>query len=113
METITEIIPFTKEMLSQRPGWGMLKIYMLGSTLAMLGAISCLVETVLLPFAEWEESAKVTPSKLILEKRGEKSHPTSVQPEVVDKPETELMKDNGKHLTDLVNRSLINRSHAT
>uniref|UniRef100_A0A671UG19 Uncharacterized protein n=1 Tax=Sparus aurata TaxID=8175 RepID=A0A671UG19_SPAAU len=33
METIGEIIPFAKEMLNQRPSRGMLKIYMLGSTL--------------------------------------------------------------------------------
>uniref|UniRef100_A0A8D3BYI5 Uncharacterized protein n=1 Tax=Scophthalmus maximus TaxID=52904 RepID=A0A8D3BYI5_SCOMX len=37
METIGEIIPFAKEVLNQRPKWGMVKIYTLGSTLAMLG----------------------------------------------------------------------------
>ncbi|MEQ2159456.1 hypothetical protein GOODEAATRI_023053, partial [Goodea atripinnis] len=34
MENLSDIIPFAKEMLRQRPTRSMLKIYMLGSTLA-------------------------------------------------------------------------------
>nr|ACI67827.1 lymphocyte G0/G1 switch protein 2 [Salmo salar] len=36
METMNEIIPFAKEILSQRPSRGMMKVYLLGSTLACL-----------------------------------------------------------------------------
>ncbi|KAF7669491.1 hypothetical protein LDENG_00189680 [Lucifuga dentata] len=54
MENIDEIIPFAKEMLSQRPRRGMLKIYMLGTTLVVLGVLGGLLEMVLLPFVEQE-----------------------------------------------------------
>uniref|UniRef100_A0A8P4G2C2 G0/G1 switch protein 2 n=1 Tax=Dicentrarchus labrax TaxID=13489 RepID=A0A8P4G2C2_DICLA len=88
METISEIIPFAKEMLNQRPSRSMLKIYMLGSTLAMLGVVGGLVETVLLPFVE-QETVEDTPTEQITEKKKEKkqvlkSHTTLVRPEVVD-----------------------------
>uniref|UniRef100_A0A669DUJ7 G0/G1 switch 2 n=1 Tax=Oreochromis niloticus TaxID=8128 RepID=A0A669DUJ7_ORENI len=52
MENFGEIIPFAKEMLTQRPSRSMLKIYMLGSTLAMLGMVGGLVEMAFLPFVE-------------------------------------------------------------
>uniref|UniRef100_A0A667YEW1 G0/G1 switch 2 n=1 Tax=Myripristis murdjan TaxID=586833 RepID=A0A667YEW1_9TELE len=54
METIGEIIPFAKEMLNQRPSRGMVKIYMLGTTLALFGVVGGLVETVCLPFVDQE-----------------------------------------------------------
>lgn len=51
MESFGEMIPFAKEMLNQRPSRHMLKIYMLGSSLALLGLLGALVEA-LLPFVE-------------------------------------------------------------
>uniref|UniRef100_A0A3Q2PIF1 G0/G1 switch 2 n=1 Tax=Fundulus heteroclitus TaxID=8078 RepID=A0A3Q2PIF1_FUNHE len=39
MDSISDIIPFAKDMLRQRPTRSMLKIYMLGSTLAVLGMV--------------------------------------------------------------------------
>uniref|UniRef100_A0A8C8A382 Uncharacterized protein n=1 Tax=Oryzias sinensis TaxID=183150 RepID=A0A8C8A382_9TELE len=34
MDSMQELIPFAKEMLRQKPGRGLLKIYLLGSVLA-------------------------------------------------------------------------------
>ncbi|XP_060925911.1 G0/G1 switch protein 2 [Limanda limanda] len=51
METMQELIPFAREMLSQKPGRGLLKVYLLGSMFAVLGTIIGLVETVCQPFS--------------------------------------------------------------
>ncbi|XP_037313289.2 G0/G1 switch protein 2-like [Pungitius pungitius] len=91
METIGEIIPFAKEMLNQRPSRGMLKVYMLGSTMAVLGVVGGLVETYLLPFAE-QEAAEEAPAELNV------SHATSVGPEVVDVLTTVGIEAKAKHL---------------
>uniref|UniRef100_A0A8C7DUJ6 G0/G1 switch 2 n=1 Tax=Naja naja TaxID=35670 RepID=A0A8C7DUJ6_NAJNA len=50
METMQELIPFAKEMLSQKPNGKMVKLYMLGSMLAFFGVVIGLVETVCSPF---------------------------------------------------------------
>ncbi|XP_018543586.1 G0/G1 switch protein 2 [Lates calcarifer] len=115
METIGEIIPFAKEMLNQRPNRGMLKIYMLGSTLAILGLVGGLVETIFLPFVE-QETIEDTPVELMMEKRKEKkqvSHTTLVRPEVVDVLETVVIKNKAKHLVTAGQRSSANRLHAS
>lgn len=41
-----EVVVFVKEMLKQRPSRQMLKIYVIGSTLALLGAIVGLMDRV-------------------------------------------------------------------
>ncbi|XP_023280418.1 G0/G1 switch protein 2-like [Seriola lalandi dorsalis] len=51
MENIQELIPFAKEMLSQKPRRGLLKVYLVGSVFAVLGTIIGLVETVCHPFS--------------------------------------------------------------
>ncbi|KAM8754190.1 G0/G1 switch protein 2 [Acanthopagrus latus] len=118
METIGEIIPFAKEMLNQRPSRGMLKIYMLGSTLAMLGVVGGLVETVLLPFTE-QETVEDTPAEQIREeekkekKQAVKSQSTLVHPEVVDVPESVVIEVKAKHLVTAGLRSSANRLHAS
>nr|XP_046251621.1 G0/G1 switch protein 2 [Scatophagus argus] len=117
METIGEIIPFAKEMLNQRPSRGILKIYMLGSTLAMLGVIGGLVETILLPFVE-DETVEDTPAELIIERKKEKkqvlkSHTTLIRPEVVDVLESVVIEVKAKHLVTAGQRSSANRLHAS
>uniref|UniRef100_A0A3B3B6E0 G0/G1 switch 2 n=1 Tax=Oryzias melastigma TaxID=30732 RepID=A0A3B3B6E0_ORYME len=54
MESMQELIPFAKEMLRQKPGRGLLKIYLLGSVLAVLGTAIGLVQTVCRPFTSGE-----------------------------------------------------------
>ncbi|XP_010790720.1 G0/G1 switch protein 2-like [Notothenia coriiceps] len=105
METIGEIIPFAKEMLTQRPSLSMLKLYMLGSTLVVLGVVGGLVETVLLPFGE-QETVEDAPGELIMEKE-KKPDMTMVSPEEDDVYETELMEAKAKHLVTGRRRSSI------
>ncbi|XP_042347299.1 G0/G1 switch protein 2 [Plectropomus leopardus] len=116
MATIGEIIPFAKEMLHQRPSRGMLKIYMLGSTLAMLGVVGGLVETVLLPFVE-QETAEDAPEDLMVEKKKEKKQvlktdTTVITPEVVNVLEMAVMEAKAKQLVTAVQRSS-HRLHAS
>ncbi|XP_078110181.1 G0/G1 switch protein 2 [Sander vitreus] len=112
METIGEIIPFAKEMLNQRPGRSMLKIYMLGSTLAMLGVVGGLVETVLLPFVQEQETVdEDTSAERIGEMMMKKEkHTTLVNPEGVDVLETVEIK--AKHVVTAWQRNS-NRLHAS
>lgn len=51
METLEELVPFVREMVSQKPGRGLLKVYLVGSVLALLGTVLGLVETVCHPFS--------------------------------------------------------------
>ncbi|XP_032377121.1 G0/G1 switch protein 2 [Etheostoma spectabile] len=96
METIGEIIPFAKEMLNQRPGRGMLKIYMIGSTLAMLGVVGGLVETVLQPFVQEQETVEDSSAERIGEVMTKKEkHTTLVDPEDVDV--LEMVETKAKH----------------
>ena len=118
METIGEIIPFAKEMLNQRPSRGMLKIYMLGSTLAMLGAVGGLVETVLLPFAEQDTVEDALAELIKEEKKREKkhvvkSHTTLVHPEAEDVLEAEAIEIKAKHPVNAGRRSSTIRLHAS
>uniref|UniRef100_A0A3P9Q7D3 G0/G1 switch 2 n=1 Tax=Poecilia reticulata TaxID=8081 RepID=A0A3P9Q7D3_POERE len=54
METMQELIPFAKEMLRQRANRKLLKVYLLGSVLAVLGTAIGLVETLCHPFSSGE-----------------------------------------------------------
>ncbi|XP_048409367.1 G0/G1 switch protein 2 [Stegostoma tigrinum] len=55
METMNELIPFAKEMLSQKPNRQMVKLYVVGSVLAFFGVVIGLVETVCSPFVSGED----------------------------------------------------------
>ncbi|CAL8340716.1 unnamed protein product [Lota lota] len=55
METVQELIPFVKEMLSKKPTRGMLKLYLVGSAFAVVGTVIGLVETVCHPFSGGSE----------------------------------------------------------
>uniref|UniRef100_UPI0037E7D86D G0/G1 switch protein 2-like n=1 Tax=Semicossyphus pulcher TaxID=241346 RepID=UPI0037E7D86D len=54
MTSLQELIPFAKEMLSQKPSRGLLKVYLVGSVFAVLGTVIGLVETVCHPFSSGE-----------------------------------------------------------
>ena len=49
-----ELIPFAKEILSHKPSWGLLKVYLIGSMFAVLGTVIALVEAVCHPFFSGE-----------------------------------------------------------
>ncbi|XP_059185112.1 G0/G1 switch protein 2-like [Centropristis striata] len=54
MESLQEVIPFAKELLSQKLNRGLLKVYLVGSVFAVLGTVIGLVETVCQIFSSGE-----------------------------------------------------------
>ncbi|XP_008317248.1 G0/G1 switch protein 2 [Cynoglossus semilaevis] len=110
MESLAEIIPFAKEMMNQKPKWAMVKIYTIGSTLAILGVIGGLLGMVLLPFEE-QEVIEETPVFLLRKKKEKEqvftSHTYGSGPE--DALETAVI----KHLVSAGQRSSANRLHAS
>ncbi|XP_029429950.1 G0/G1 switch protein 2 [Rhinatrema bivittatum] len=97
METMHELIPFAKEMLSQKPNRKMVKMYLLGSVLAFFGVVIGLVESVCSPFSSQEEEEDQSPSP-------EQEHPLQQQ-EMLS-----LVKSKGQALGA---RSLATRGHAS
>ncbi|XP_016047189.1 G0/G1 switch protein 2 [Erinaceus europaeus] len=51
MEMMQELVPLARELLTRKPGRRLLRLYVLGSVLAVLGALLGLVDTVCSPFA--------------------------------------------------------------
>lgn len=97
MESTGKIISFVKRILSQWPSKGTLKIYALGSTLAMLGVVGGLVEALLLPFVE-QGLVEDTSANLVTEKKCVWDTDL-VRPEVVDMLETVMTEVKASHLT--------------
>ncbi|XP_073525256.1 G0/G1 switch protein 2 [Phyllobates terribilis] len=101
METMHELIPFAKEMLSQKPNKKMVKMYVLGSVLAFFGVVIGLVETVCSPFTgrsdtdveELRHQAPLTAS----------SHPQKKEEVLLEKSNPQAVRG----------RSLANRGHAS
>ncbi|XP_061583961.1 G0/G1 switch protein 2-like [Cololabis saira] len=54
MENIQEFTLFAREMLSQKPNKSLVKVYLLGSVLTVLGTAVALLETVCQPFSSGE-----------------------------------------------------------
>uniref|UniRef100_A0A672F9U7 G0/G1 switch 2 n=1 Tax=Salarias fasciatus TaxID=181472 RepID=A0A672F9U7_SALFA len=54
MESLHELIPLARGMLSQKPSRALLKVYMVGSVFAMMGTVIGLLETVCQPFSSGE-----------------------------------------------------------
>uniref|UniRef100_A0A8C5MII9 G0/G1 switch 2 n=1 Tax=Leptobrachium leishanense TaxID=445787 RepID=A0A8C5MII9_9ANUR len=100
METIHELIPFAKEMLSQKPNRKMVKIYMLGSVLAFFGVVIGLVETVCSPFVRRDDTEE-----------NEKQSPVTL-PAPVPIQKKELVLEKSKPQV-VGSRSLANRGHAS
>ncbi|NXA52606.1 G0S2 protein, partial [Nothocercus julius] len=98
METMHELIPFAKEMLSQKPNRKMVKLYMLGSVLAFFGVVIGLVETVCSPFTSQErleEERKAAPTR-----------------EQMEQHQENLILEKSKKPV-LMQRSLVTRQHAS
>ncbi|XP_036768329.1 G0/G1 switch protein 2 [Manis pentadactyla] len=51
METVQELVPLAKEMMAHKSGRKLVKLYVLGSVLALLGVVLGLVETLCSPFS--------------------------------------------------------------
>ncbi|KFP50373.1 G0/G1 switch protein 2, partial [Cathartes aura] len=86
METMHELIPFAKEMLSQKPNRKMIKLYMLGSVLAFFGVVIGLVETVCSPFT----------SEGRLEEEGEEKKPAPTREQMLPQKQEDLILEKSK-----------------
>ncbi|NWZ70549.1 G0S2 protein, partial [Acrocephalus arundinaceus] len=102
METMHELIPFAKEMLSQKPNRKMVKLYMLGSVLAFFGVVIGLVETVCSPFS----------SEGRLEDEEDKNKPAVPREQRLPQKKEDLVLDKGKEPPAL-QRALVTRHHAS
>ncbi|NXW03741.1 G0S2 protein, partial [Fregetta grallaria] len=100
METMHELIPFAKEMLSQKPNRKMVKLYMLGSVLAFFGVVIGLVETVCSPFT----------SEGRLE--DEKKKPAPTREQMLPQKQEDLILEKSKKPA-VVQRALVTRQHAS
>ncbi|NXD03528.1 G0S2 protein, partial [Certhia familiaris] len=102
METMHELIPFAKEMLSQKPNRKMVKLYMLGSVLAFFGVVIGLVETVCSPFS----------SEGRLEEEEGKNKPAVPREQRPPQKREGLVLDKGK-APPALQRALVTRHHAS
>ncbi|KAK0677643.1 G0S2 protein, partial [Pygoscelis papua] len=101
METMHELIPFAKEMLSQKPNRKMVKLYMLGSVLAFFGVVIGLVEAVCSPFT----------SAGRLEEEEEKK-PAPTQEQMLPQKQQDLILEKNKEPV-VTQRALVTRQHAS
>ncbi|NXY59412.1 G0S2 protein, partial [Callaeas wilsoni] len=101
METMHELIPFAKEMLSQKPNRKMVKLYVLGSVLAFFGVVIGLVETVCSPFS----------SEGRLEEE-DKNKPAVPREQRLPQKREDLVLDKGK-APPALQRALVTRHHAS
>lgn len=118
MESMQELIPFAKEMLSQKPSRGLVKVYLLGSVFAVLGTVIGLVETVCHPFF----SAEPTDAEMVLMLAQEQR---SLEPEIQHsmgvREKEELAHENSATTQSMTlhkthrfsQRSMANRLHAS
>ncbi|NXV66486.1 G0/G1 switch protein 2 [Molothrus aeneus] len=102
METMHELIPFAKEMLSQKPNRKMVKLYMLGSVLAFFGVVIGLVEAVCSPFS----------SQASLEDEEDKNKPAAAREQQQLQKREDLAQAKGKAQAAL-QRALVTRQHAS
>ncbi|NXK34361.1 G0S2 protein, partial [Piprites chloris] len=103
METMHELIPFAKEMLSQKPNRKMVKLYMLGSVLAFFGVVIGLVETVCSPFSS---------EGRLEEEEEEKKKPAPTREQRLPQKQEDLILEKSKK-PGAVQRSLVTRQHAS
>ncbi|XP_076840073.1 G0/G1 switch protein 2 [Brachyhypopomus gauderio] len=111
METIQEIMPFAREMLSAGASKGSMKVYLVGSTFAFLGIVSGVVEAACSLFPNPEEP--------LLEKVLEEPVPVkeqTVEPETAI-PESDDMEAEtevkAKEMSALRQRRMSFRAHAS
>lgn len=86
-----ELIPFARELLSQRPSRGLLKVYLVGSVFALLGTVIGLVETVCHPFSSGDTVGSDVAVTLRTPSAGQQNH--VVIREDVDVEEQKVLKE--------------------
>ncbi|XP_054641871.1 G0/G1 switch protein 2 [Dunckerocampus dactyliophorus] len=73
-QSLQEVLLYAKEMLSQRPRRGLLKVYLVGSVFAVLGTVVGLAELVCHPFSSGEPMDAEMVQMVDKERRTQKSH---------------------------------------
>lgn len=122
--TMEELIPFAKELLSQRPSRGLLKVYLVGSAFAVLGTVIGLVETVCHPFTSGDTAdadmaamlaRRPTTSSARLQSHVETQEDADVEVETILKEKVSQLDADDSLITTLAptQRSLANRLHAS
>ncbi|XP_034545281.1 G0/G1 switch protein 2-like [Notolabrus celidotus] len=120
MGSLQELIPFAKEMLSQKPSRGLLKVYLVGSVFAVLGTVIGLVETVCHPFSSGEP---IDAEMLLMLAKEQRTVKADLQRGVGGQEEEEEVEEEDKGVTTksmilsknqgLSQRSISNRLHAS
>ncbi|KAK7884550.1 hypothetical protein WMY93_027673 [Mugilogobius chulae] len=108
MEQKEELLPFLMELLQQKPTRQTLKIYAIGSTLAVLGAIAGLIQSVF-PSDEPEDAPAVDVSETDTQQAEEVTAPRTQT--VIQTPNLDETKD--ETLWTEHRRSSANRLHAS
>lgn len=118
METLEELIPFAREMLSQKPSRGLLKVYLVGSVLAVLGTVIGLVESVCHPFCsggEVDAEARLRPERRTEEAAGRLGNREEgeAEEEPAQEDEAKTQTTTLSESPRLSQRTLANRLHAS
>ncbi|KAF7659929.1 hypothetical protein LDENG_00291040 [Lucifuga dentata] len=121
METMQELIPFAREMLSQKPNRGLVKVYLVGSVFAVLGTLIGLVETVCHPFSSGETTDTETlfmfpqDQRTVEAKRQSRAEDQEEREEDVDLIMDGVMTQGSdlSKTSELNQRSMANRLHAS
>ncbi|XP_041639139.1 G0/G1 switch protein 2-like [Cheilinus undulatus] len=120
MESLQELIPFAKEMLSQKPNRGLLKVYLVGSVFAVLGTVIGLVGAVCQPFCPGEQ---MDAEMILMLAREQRTVESALQQRVEGKEEEEEEEKEEELATiqnkthskthSLSQRNISNRLHAS
>lgn len=119
MENMQDLIPFAKELLSQKPTRNLVKVYMLGSLFAVLGTAIGLVETLLHPFSCGESLDTEMLLLLAREQRGGETRTRlggrveEWEQELAQESMTKTHNLIPTKTSELSHRSLANRLHAS
>ncbi|XP_051947477.1 G0/G1 switch protein 2-like [Xyrauchen texanus] len=112
MDTLQEIIPFAKEMLSAGPSQGCLKVYLVGGTFAILGMVSGAVQVAssLFPYQEEPDFDILKAQEMIMVKQ-QTHEPQTTIPE--DDEMDAVMEAKAKGLPMTRQRRMSFRLHAS
>ncbi|KAG9269127.1 G0/G1 switch protein 2 [Astyanax mexicanus] len=110
METMHEIIPFAKEMLSAGPSKGSMKIYLVGGTFAVLGMVSGMMEVACSLFPEQDEPVLEKLEEMVpVTEKAQEAQTAIPEPDDMDAE----MEAKAKELPMLRQRRMSFRAHAS
>ncbi|XP_016426984.1 G0/G1 switch protein 2-like [Sinocyclocheilus rhinocerous] len=112
MDTMHELIPFAKEMLSAGPSKGSLKVYLVGGMFAVLGMVSGVVQVASSLFPDHEEpDFEMLKVRELIPVKEQVQEPQTSIPE--DEEMDEVMEAEAKGLPVNRQRRMSFRAHAS